>query len=213
MWMQLAIILLVVCLGLAAVLRLGYTISTVHGESMFPTLIPGDRLLSFNLWPRFWLRKGQIVTGNKLPPSTELLAAVQSISDVDFTIVDKLASSGLALPDEFKNLDFKSETTFSKFIKRVIGLPGDTVCIPISTLHENLRPLISSRYSENGNLMWKIPENHCFLRGDGLCSIDSLLLGPIPLSAITGIAVLKLPRHSDVNSVQQLGGVRDVREA
>lgn len=204
MWIQLAIILLVTCLGIIAFLRFNFTIATVHGGSMYPTLREGDRLLSLNLLPHLWLRKEQIVIGNinqlESSSSPELFADVDITSDPDFAF-------GSLSESDIENLPI--EPNYTKFIKRIIGLPGDTVCIPLSSLHKFMQTALRSRCNADGNLVWIVPENHCFVRGDGLISMDSLTVGPIPLSAITGIAVLKLPRRSDVDSVQQLRGVCD----
>lgn len=202
MWIQLTIIFLVACVGIIVFLRFNFTIATVHGSSMYPTLKEGDRLLSLNLLPRLWLHKGQIVIGNidQLESSPELFADIDTISELDLTF-ENLSES------ELENLPF--EPDYSKFIKRIIGLPGDTICIPISSLHEFMQTALRSRCNADGNLVWTVPENHCFVRGDGLISMDSLTVGPIPISAITGITLLKLPRHSDVDSTQQLKEVCD----
>jgi len=204
MWIQLITILLIGCLGIIAFLRFNFTIATVHGSSMYPTLREGDRLLSLNLLPRLWLRKGQIVIGtlNHLESSSspELFVDIDTISEPDFAL-ESLSESELE--------DLPLEPNYSKFIKRIIGLPGDTVCIPISSLHEFMQTVLRSRCDADGNLVWTVPENHCFVRGDGLISMDSLTVGPIPLSAITGITLMNLPRHLDVDSVQQLKGICD----
>lgn len=198
MWIQLTSTLLVVCLGIIAFLRFNFTIATVRGSSMYPTLMEGDRLLSFNLLPRLWLRKGQIVIGNL--KQLESLSSPEAFPDIDTISELDLAFENLC-ESEIENLPF--EPDYSKFIKRIIGLPGDTVCIPISSLHEFMQTALRSGCDADGNLVWTVPENHCFVRGDGLVSMDSLTVGPIPMSAITGIAVLKLPRYSDVDFVQQ----------
>lgn len=204
MWIQLIIILLIVCLGIIAFLRFNFTITTVHGDSMYPTLREGDRLLSLNFLPHLWLHKGQIVIGNinqlELQSPSEVFADIDIMGELDSTF-ENLSEA------DIENLPI--EPNYSKFIKRIVGLPGDTVCIPLSSLHEFMQTVLRSRCNADGNLIWTVPENHCFVRGDGLISMDSLTVGPIPLSEITGIAVLKLPRHSDVDSVQQLKGVCD----
>ncbi|MEA5503937.1 signal peptidase I [Halotia wernerae UHCC 0503] len=204
MWIQLIIILPIACLGIIAFLRFNFTIATVHGSSMYPTLKEGDRLLSLNLLPRFWLRKGQVVIGNikhlESLSSPELFADIDNISELDLTF-ENLSEA------EMENIPF--EPDYSKFIKRIIGLPGDTISIPLSSLHEFMQSVLRSRCDANGNLVWTVPEKHCFVRGDGLISMDSLTVGPIPMSAITGITLLKLPRHSDVDSIHQLKEVCD----
>lgn len=204
MWIQLTVILLVVGLGIIAFLRFNFTIATVHGSSMYPTLVEGDRLLNFNFLSCLWLHKGQVVIGNinqlELQSPSEVFADIDIMGELDSTF-ENLSET------DIENLPFEPDCT--KFIKRIIGLPGDTVCIPLSSLHEFMQTLLRSRCNADGNLVWIVPENHCFVRGDGLISMDSLTVGPIPLSAITGITLLKLPRRSDVDSVQQLKGVFD----
>ncbi len=199
MWIQLTIALLIACLGIIAFLRFNFTIATVQGSSMYPTLREGNRLLSLNFLPRLWLHKGQIVIGNI--NHLEIQSPSEVFADID--IMDELDSTFENLSEtDIENLPFEPDC--SKFIKRIIGLPGDTVCISLSSLHEFMQNALRSRCNADGNLVWTVPKNHCFVRGDGLISMDSLTVGPIPLSAITGIAVLKLPRHSDVNSAHQL---------
>lgn len=202
MLIQLTITLLVVCLGIIVFLRFNFTIATVWGSSMYPTLTEGDRLLSLNFLPLLWLRQGKIVIGNinylESASSPESFADIDTISELDLTF-ENLSET------EIENLPI--EPNYSKFIKRIIGLPGDTVCIPLTSLHEFMQTTLRSRCDADGNLVWTVPENHCFVRGDGLISMDSLTVGPIPLSAITGIAVWKLPRHSDIDTVQQLKGI------
>ncbi|NDJ20646.1 signal peptidase I [Nostoc sp. B(2019)] len=208
------IALLVMCLAIIAFLRFNFTITTVHGDSMYPTLREGDRLLSLNLLPRLWLRKGQIVIGDinslELPSSSEAFADIDIISEPDFAF-DSLSES------DVENLPFQPDC--GKFIKRIIGLPGDTVCISISSLHEFMQTILRSaegssasrsRCDSDGNLICTVPENHCFVRGDGLVSMDSLIVGPIPLSALTGIALMKLPRRLDIDTVHLLREASDV---
>lgn len=210
MWIQLTIVLLVMYLGIIAFLRFYFTITTVHGDSMYPTLMEGDRLLSLNLFPRLWLRKGQIVTGNINQlnlPSPEVFADIHTIIDPDSTTDEACAFESFNESDS-QTITFESE--YSKFVKRIVGLPGDTVCISISSLHEFMQTVLRSAEGSSaslsgcdsdGNLIWTVPENHCFVRGDGLVSMDSLIVGPIPLSALTGIALMKLPRRLDIDTV------------
>lgn len=44
-----------------AAARFGLLVVTIEGESMYPALRNGDRVLAVRKWPRAWLRKGQIV--------------------------------------------------------------------------------------------------------------------------------------------------------
>lgn len=45
------------------IIRTFLTVATVWGNSMYPTLEHGDRLLALRPWPSQWLRTGQIVIG------------------------------------------------------------------------------------------------------------------------------------------------------
>lgn len=51
------VILLVLCL----LIRLCLLVVTVQGQSMTPTLEPGDRILALRLFPRRWIRKERLV--------------------------------------------------------------------------------------------------------------------------------------------------------
>jgi signal peptidase I len=193
MWIHLAILLLVVCLGIIAFLRFNFTITRVHGDSMYPTLIEDDRLLTFNILPSLWLQSGQIVIGDlsqvELPPVETTFTAIEAWGEPFATEESTESLEGLYEPETVT-----TESEHSKIVKRIIGLPGDTVVISLSSLSANMQDLLRSRCDANGNLVWTVPKDYCFLRGDGSVSMDSLLLGCIPLSAITGIMLLKLPQ-------------------
>ncbi|MEM8535436.1 MAG: signal peptidase I [Chloroflexota bacterium] len=177
MWKPIIATVVASGLGMLALLRFRFTITTVRGESMSPALEEGDRLLSLNFWPHSWLRRGQIVTGN----SDKLLLPIEAFEQVH---------------NDVAVVSFEDETIDTKFIKRIVGLPGDTVCVPLTSLHVNLQTALQSQADAHGNLVWEVPDRHCFLRGDGTFSVDSLLLGPIPLAALRGIVLLKLPNHA-----------------
>jgi signal peptidase I len=152
--------------------RICLSVTTVCGHSMHPTLAPGDRLLVLHHWPGKWLCKGLIVVGH----------------------LDKVLPSLV--------LESFNPPEMSKFIKRVIGLPGDTVVIHISELHEMMRPSLQPRCDSEGNLVWHIPPGHCFVRGDGPISGDSATWGPVPLDAITGVVLAKLPRRAGFSQTE-----------
>jgi signal peptidase I len=85
-----------------------------------------------------------------------------------------------------------------RFIKRVIGVPGDVVDIKDGIVYVNNKPLnsqytfekIRSRYF-NVDFPLKVPEGCVFVLGDNRNnSKDSRHLGPIPMKSITGEAFL-----------------------
>ncbi len=89
-----------------------------------------------------------------------------------------------------------AELSAEKFIKRLVGLPGDIVTIHIAELHDELQNSLQSKCDVDGNLVWHIPQGHCFVRGDGIASGDSVIWGPIPIKFLSGIVLAKLPSKS-----------------
>ncbi len=78
------------------------------------------------------------------------------------------------------------------FIKRIAGLPGDTVILPAldSRWSVGLEP--REHYGLDLSA-WAIPRGHCFLKGDSL-GLDSTSLGPVPLRSIRGVVLARLWR-------------------
>jgi len=86
------------------------------------------------------------------------------------------------------------------FIKRVIGLPGETVEIHQNkiTIKNNLYPdgftiaeeYIPNDYPTNGDYEYTVNDNEVFVLGDNRTnSQDSRMLGPIPIDHIIGRAL------------------------
>ena len=84
--------------------------------------------------------------------------------------------------------------TSEDFIKRVIGLPGDTVTLDSSTVQVNgvalKEPYISQAYNPAGKTI-KVPANDYFVLGDNRpYSDDSRYWGFVPQNDLVGKAVL-----------------------
>jgi signal peptidase I len=81
------------------------------------------------------------------------------------------------------------------FIKRVVGLPGETVEIRQGVLYVNGKaipePYVPPQYEDNSDFGPKIvPENSFFVLGDHrISSNDSRVFGPVPSQFIYGRAV------------------------
>jgi signal peptidase I len=89
------------------------------------------------------------------------------------------------------------------FIKRVIGLPGDTLVTYLSQLNDHYRAPLLSAHDEEGKRIWHVPPGHLFVRGDYvLGGSDSLTWGPIPFRSVLGIVLMKLSRDPLGNSNQ-----------
>lgn len=79
------------------------------------------------------------------------------------------------------------------WVKRVIGLPGDTLEIKEGVVFINNEPLeeVSSVQKDMANLdPLIVPEHHCYVLGDNRSnSKDSRSIGPIPMIALVGKVV------------------------
>ncbi len=100
--------------------------------------------------------------------------------------------------DSFKNI-FLRRVNLSKdipLIKRVIGLPGETIEIKNNTVLINGKPLKENSYIKEAPLYnmpaLKIPENEIFVMGDNRNdSADSHIWGTLPVKNIIGHAVFR----------------------
>lgn len=192
--MESAIIITSVILvfALLLILRFGCVVITVCGESMEPTLVTGDRLFVFKLLPRLWLRRGQIITG-ELDQSTATAVLETLIGAEELNRLEAIATDfDIPLEDTIPlETEEPAGINCSRFVKRLIGLPGDVVRIPLQTLSEPMQALLKPNCEEQDELIWNVPKGHCFIRGDGSVSIDSLILGPIPIAQLTGVSLFK----------------------
>jgi signal peptidase I len=93
--------------------------------------------------------------------------------------------------------------TEQKYIKRVTGLPGDTITIdrpnfpPLPAPDDPLQPRT-----------WHIPPGHYFVQSDSW-GLDSTTLGPIPFRALCGVALVKLRRRPEVVGSQATAAAKN----
>jgi len=81
------------------------------------------------------------------------------------------------------------------FIKRVIGLPGDTVAVRGGRVFVDGKPLTEPYIADTPRYQYgpvKVPAGQYLVLGDNRnASLDSHLWGPLPRSAVIGTAVLR----------------------
>lgn len=151
-----------------------FKIVLVKGHSMAPTLDAGDRVLAWTPFSKRLFRRGNIVT---------------------------LCPFHIRLTDKNRpQAEFQSTIAFLEyelpelFIKRIVGLPGDTIRISATQLPQHTMSAIDPRAIRHGDeLLWHIPEDHIFVRGDGVQSGDSITWGPIPLIRLRQIVLCRFP--------------------
>jgi signal peptidase I len=83
-----------------------------------------------------------------------------------------------------------------KYIKRITGLPGDTVRVEWPNFPRPAEPdeLPQPR-------RWRIPPGHYFVQGDSW-GLDSTIVGPLPFHALCGVALMKLRPRSMIGGSQ-----------
>lgn len=150
----------------------------VDGPSMETTLQNNDRLIVYKLPKTF----SKVFGGSYVPKRGEIIVFSQTSS-----------------------VDARSGNTGRQLIKRVIGVPGDTVRVKngIVTIINNenpdgFNPDKGTNYSEtmgqiSGDIEVTVPENEVFVMGDNReNSLDSRVFGTIPARDIIGELVLRV---------------------
>lgn len=147
----------------------------VDGHSMEPTLNDNQRIYA-------WKVRHAL---DKLPEYG------------DIVIIDSRVERDRSFMDDFKEHPLikllsgtKEEEIF--YVKRVIGLPGDTIEIKDGEVYRNgealHEPYIKERMDSGTNQIWEIPADHIFVMGDNRNnSNDSRSIGPVPTDHVMGI--------------------------
>ena len=218
---------LALMLGLAILfLRQAFLIAVVEGISMLPTYNAGDRLLVFRYGLRRRIKTGSIVVldsskvdfsifdetfddfeSENLPladfgenPTEEEILTWAELNHMEEELKaigkDQFVQSMMTI---FASDSSDISTHHPLHIKRVIGLPGSVVRIKeLDLLEGSLHP-IGQNESDGGYKTWQVPAGHYFVAGDNRnFSMDSRSYGPIPISALRGVAIYQFSGGTSV---------------
>lgn len=122
----------------------------------------------------------------------ESVSMVPTLHPGDFVVVNKLAYK-LGEPQQGDIVVFRlSNNPAQRYIKRLIGLPGDTVRVAGGDVYINghllSEPYLPVRTNRGGT--WEVPPGSIFVMGDNRNnSSDSRSFGPVSLEQVIGKAV------------------------
>jgi len=160
-------------------------------ESFFKELVRLALIAVLIVIPfRVFIAQPFIVNGASMEPTFE---------NGDYLIVDQL-SYRFSEPQRGSVLIFKYPKDTSKyFIKRIIGLPGESISIKdgkVYVQNGDLEFVLEEpyiKYEKNENLNITLSEEEYFVMGDNrLGSADSRLWGPLPKNLIVGRPLIQL---------------------
>lgn len=149
-------------------------IVSITGQSMTPTLQNGERVLAWTPFASRFFKRGVIVTLSHCP--IHLPAGKQNQPG--------FRAAMATIAEEHSEL----------FVKRLVGLPGDTMRIPVTRLSPHALATIDPQAEQQGNdFLWHVPAGHVFVRGDSRQSNDSVTWGPISFEKLHQIVLCRFP--------------------
>jgi signal peptidase I len=155
-------------------------IVVVNGQSMSPTIQNGERVLAWTPFASRFFKREAIVTLSHWPIHLP---------------ADKQNHPGFRAA-----MATISQERSELFIKRLVGLPGDTVCVPLSQLSPHMLATVDPQAVQHDDkLLWYVPDGHVFVRGDGRQSNDSVAWGPIPMAKLNQIILCRFPSFQRIS--------------
>lgn len=156
---------------------------------------------------RYFLFQPFLVSGQSMEPNFE---------NGDYLIIDEI-SYRFHEPQRGDVIVFRAPPQPStRFIKRIIGLPGETVEIKdgkVMVIKENTEVLDESQYLPEGletlpgslgDKKVSIPENYFFVLGDNrIVSLDSRAWGLLPKQNIIGRVYLRLWPFKEFSKIER----------
>lgn len=136
---------------------------------------------------RIYVAQPFIVNGLSMHPT---------FNNGDYLIIDELSYNFLRNPERGEVIVFKPPLQGSRFfIKRVVGLPGETVEIKDGGVYVNGDKLAEPYHKQvtGPDGSWGLEENEYFVMGDNRgSSSDSRFWGVLPEQNVVGRALLRL---------------------
>ncbi len=128
------------------------------------------------------------------PFRVDMTSMVSTLYPKDLVLVDKL-SYRFMTPKRGDVIVFKPPLeTVDKYIKRVIGVPGETISVLNNTVYIDGKPLNEPYINSPmiGDLApTEIPEGYIFAMGDNRSvSLDSRSFGPVSIASVVGKAIV-----------------------
>lgn len=162
-----------------------FSLTQIDGKSMEPTLLDGERVVNYKLGYNFTQPQlGEIIILNKLESKKGII--INTINE------------GKDIIDNIYNRITKQEKV-KYIVKRVIGLPGDTIDIKNGNVYFNGKKLeesyIKGQTFEDSNFLYPliVPDNQVFVLGDNReHSLDSRQIGIIDYEQIKGKVKIRL---------------------
>ncbi len=115
-----------------------------------------------------------------------------NLKDGEFVLVNKLAYKfGEPQIGDVIVFHFPRDPD-EEYIKRVVGLPGDSIEVARGVVYVNGSPLVEPYIVDRPNYQtqWQVPEGHLFVLGDNRNnSSDSHRWGPVAMEYVVGKAV------------------------
>ena len=170
----------IIIIGLVFIQSQLFAFTTVYQWSMYQTLDQGDLLITEKISYRF-----------KEPEYGDII-----IFFPDKPEGFKGSRIGILIEDYINKA--KRENTYTRYVKRVIGVPGDTINIENGEVYINHQKIsepyalgMTEAHDVIGELV--IPEGYVFVMGDNrACSLDSRVFGPVPIESIESKVIVKV---------------------
>jgi signal peptidase I len=166
---------------------------TVSGSSMEPTFQGKDSYDTSKVGDRVMLFKTSYILGEEA--KHEDIVVIDSRVQRPRTLIDNLFESPLV-----RMMIDRNHPAQIYWIKRIIGVPGDTLEYKNGKVHRNGVELKEDYIKEEMHAPFKkvvVPENHVFVMGDNRnYSKDSREIGVVPIDNVLGKVILRYyPLH------------------